>query len=156
MARAVWQIRTRVYPLIFLRVPGTLHYRNVALRVVSAACSMAARDRPPPAEHAFDDELVSAFSEAFNNVAIHGYRDVPVREVEVEIETGDDVIVIRMTDWGKSFDFDATPVPPLEEVREGGFGVYIIKAFTDGVSYRPGSPNVMTMTKRIPEAWRRA
>jgi serine/threonine-protein kinase RsbW len=139
--------------LIFLRVPGTLQYRNVALRVVSAACSLAARDRKPSPDQPFDDELISAFGEAFNNIAIHGYEGVPVREIEVEIEAAEDAIIIRMTDWGRSFDFDDAPVPELVEPAEGGFGVYIIKAFTDEVSYRPGCPNVMTLTKRIPDRW---
>ncbi len=134
-------------------MPGTLQYRAVALRVVSAACSLAARDRRPSPDHPFDDELISAFGEAFNNIAIHGYRGVPVREIEVEIEAAEDAIVIRMADWGRSFDFDDAPVPELVEPAEGGFGVYIIKAFADEVSYRPGSPNVMTLTKRIPDRW---
>jgi len=139
--------------LIFLRVPGTLQYRAVALRVVSAACSLAARDRKPTPDQPFDDELISAFGEAFNNIAIHGYRGVPVREIEVEIEAAEDAIIIRMADWGRSFDFDEAPEPELVEPEEGGFGVYIIKAFTDEVSYKPGSPNVMTLTKRMPDRW---
>lgn len=100
---------------IRLEVPGSLLYRNLAVRVVTSACKLV----PPSGDGAdahrpddeFDAQVVSAFGEAFNNVAIHGYKGLEVGLVVVEIETGPEHICISLEDHGHTYDPAATPTP---------------------------------------------
>jgi len=134
--------------VIRLRVPGELQYRDLAIRVVAAACKLV-RDDEKSGDRDFESQVVSAFGEAFNNVAIHGYEGRERGDVDVEIEVEGDRITIYVTDTGSSFDFTNVPEPALDDLPEGGLGVFIIKSFMDEVSYRAGRPNVLRITKRF-------
>jgi serine/threonine-protein kinase RsbW len=143
--------------MIRLSVPGSLRYRDVVLRVVASACrlmrSMAiGKQEPSRDQHQFDDEVVSADGEAFNNVAIHAYRDTSPGAVELELELRSDSIVIRMSDNGRRFEPSIERTPDLASLPESHMGLYIVRSFMDQVTYRPGtaalSPNVLTLTKR--------
>ncbi len=128
--------------MVLVRIPGTLRYRDLAMRAVAAASKLVGTG-----DRVFDDEVVSAFGEAFNNVAIHSYRD-RAGEVEIQIDVASDHLTIRLLDTGDGFDADAVRVPDLDALPESGLGLFIIRSFMDEVSYFPGSPNVLTMTKR--------
>lgn len=141
--------------VVRLSVPGTLLYRDVAVRTVASLCKLAAvelrasqgrRDSQVPG---VDHDVVSAFGEAFNNVVIHGYKDRPVGPVEIEVELSASEIVVRVRDFGWSYDFMAVPEPKLDELPESGMGVFIIRSCMDDVSYVPGVPNVLCMTKYL-------
>ncbi len=142
--------------MIRLRVPGALKFRDLAVRAVAAACKLIGSDGngsgPNRLSREFDDQVVSAFGEAFNNAALHSYRGGPAGEIEIQIELGADFITIRILDYGRAFDFDDVPVPDLDELPESGLGLYIIKSFMDEVKYEPGAPNVLSMTKSIRSA----
>lgn len=141
--------------MISLTVPGTLLYRPLVLRVVESSCKLV-RVRSCGAlacsRAHFDDEVVSAFSEAFNNVAIHGYAG-RAGDVYIEIQPDDGGITIRMLDTGKSFDPDQVEAPRLEELPESGMGLFIIHSFMDRVAYSrgdpPRTPNVLVLYKRL-------
>jgi len=96
----------------------------------------------------FEAQAVSAFGEAFNNVAIHGFREMAVGDVDIEISWTADQIVIEMTDSGRSFDPDTVEPPALDELPEGGMGIFIMRSFMDEVAYKPGPPNVLRLVKR--------
>lgn len=137
--------------MIRLSLPATLRHRDIVLRVVASSCKLARTSRDD--ESGFADKVVSAVSEAFNNVAIHGYRDHPDGRVEIEIVPGQDSIEIRMLDTGKSFNPEGIPPPDLSSLPESRMGLYIIRSLMDEVSYRPGNPpgtpNVLTLSKRF-------
>ena len=130
--------------MIRLTVPGTLEYRDVAMRVVTAAAKLV---EAGPAADEFDAQVVSAFGEAFNNIAIHGYSDTS-GEIEIEIDVQRDRIRLRILDRGKSFDPLEVPAPELDALPERGMGLFIIKSFVDEVTYTPGDPNVLVLEKR--------
>ncbi len=100
----------------------------------------------------FDNKVVSAVGEAFNNVAIHGYGDSPAGALELEIEMDPERITIRLRDTGTRFDMSAVAPPDLSALPEAHLGLYIIQSFMDEVDYRPGTlpeePNTLTMRKR--------
>src|SRR5262245_43149596 len=96
----------------------------------------------------FGAQAVSAFGEAFNNVAIHGFRGMPVGDVDIEISWTPEQLVIEMTDSGRSFDPDTVEPPVLDELPEGGMGIFIMRSFMDEVVYKPGPPNVLRLSKR--------
>ena len=141
--------------MITLRVPGTLRYRDLSVRVVAAACKLVgvapgqARGAPARSRD-FDDQVISAFGEVFNNIAIHGYRNRPGSgEIDIEIEPQVDRMTIRVLDRGSSFDLTGAEPPDLDTLPESGLGIYIVRSFMDEVMYQPGSPNVTVLTKYL-------
>ncbi|HEX2572934.1 MAG TPA: ATP-binding protein [Polyangia bacterium] len=134
----------RASTVILLRFQSDLRYRNLVLRATQAAAKLVGQGDHP----VFDDEVVAACSEAFNNIAVHAYPETP-GEVEIQIEVHEDAVTIRMLDHGRSYELDDQPDPDLESLPESGLGIFIIKSFMDQVIYRPGAPNLLEMTKRI-------
>jgi len=144
--------------MIRLSVPGTLPYRDVVLRAVASMCRLVRSgvEEEQKADHRvpvsnFDDKIVSAVGEAFNNIAVHGYSTTRPGHVEVEIEVDSDCLTIRMLDTGRGFDPSSEPQPDLESLPESRMGLYIVREFMDAVTYRRGvspAPNVLTLTKR--------
>ncbi len=163
---------------ILLSVPGALEFRDVAVRVVGAACKLlgprggsspdlaerepSARDPNPGAEHAavhagaelvdpFSMAVLSAFSEAFNNLALHGYRGMPRGTIDVEVRSEgtrhEGALYIRLTDTGRVFD-PSQYVEPPDELPERGMGLFIMRGFLDELRYEAGPPNVLTLVKR--------
>lgn len=132
--------------MIHLRVPGSLRYRDLAVRVVAAACKLVGGDGRRPSSD-WDNQVVSAFGEAFNNTAIHSYRGARPGDVVIEVDVAATHITIRLLDYGNSFDIEKVPEPDLDALPESGLGLFIIRSFMDEVTYRAGAPNVLSMTK---------
>lgn len=144
--------------MISLSVPGVLLYRDVAVRVVGSAAKILGpagalgRASAPDLGDEFASQVVSAFGEAFNNLAIHGYRDVPSGRIDLEItgsrdESGGE-LVVRIRDTGRVFDPRShLEVPDAEPER--GMGLFIIRNFIDEIGYESGPPNVLTLRKRF-------
>ncbi len=104
----------------------------------------------------FETKVVSAVSEAFNNVAIHAYRGGSVGAIEVELEQLGEGLTVRLFDRGVAYDPTTRRVPNLAELPESNMGLHLMHSCMDGVEYRPGdpphTPNVLTLTKRYPAA----
>jgi len=148
--------------VIRLTVPADLKFRDVAVRLVAEACRMIVRPRPlqqSPASSAttssthldlsdrFSAEMVSAVSEIFNNIAIHGFANRPVGDIAIEMTVAGDHLAIEICDDGAAFDLSQVPKPELDKLPEGGMGIHIAKACVDELDYTPGPPNVWRMTK---------
>ncbi|HVX95586.1 MAG TPA: ATP-binding protein [Polyangia bacterium] len=135
--------------MIRILMTGTLDHRDVTLRAVSAACKLVTRRPQGPAWNEFRMQVVSAVSEAFNNIVLHGYAGRGDGEIEIEIRASLDRITIAMRDFGSSFDPTTVPPPDFDALPESGWGLFIIRAFMD-ISYAPGRPNVLTLSKTLP------
>jgi serine/threonine-protein kinase RsbW len=147
---------SRVCSPIRLVVPADLLYREVVIRSIAGACQLVGqRARRPASEpesidlsERFDAALVSAVSEIFNNIVIHGHdggnRDA---DITIAIELGNQCIRVRISDTGERFDASAIPRPDLRSLPEGGMGLYIARTCVDQLDYRPGPPNVWHLTK---------
>jgi serine/threonine-protein kinase RsbW len=148
--------------VIRLTLPADLRFRDVAVRVVAEACRMIVRPRPiqsaPTASATtsstqldlsdrFSAEMVSAVSEIFNNIAIHGFADQPAGDISIEMTVARDHLAIQICDEGAAFDLAQVPKPELDKLPEGGMGIHIAKACVDELDYTPGPPNVWRMTK---------
>ena len=156
--------------MITLSVPGALEYRDVAVRVVGAACKLfgpgrpTGRSSPPEVAHAPDDKakgelqdefvmaVVSAFSEAFNNLAIHGYKGASAGRIDIKVYASDvdeegGSVVIEVTDTGHPFD-PAQHLDLPDELPERGMGLFIMRSFLDEIRYQAGPPHTLTMIKR--------
>jgi serine/threonine-protein kinase RsbW len=133
--------------IIGLRVPGSLGYRHLAIRLVTTACKMALEAELDGADPDFEPEVVSAFGEAFNNVAVHGYRDIEPAPVQIEVAWDADQLAITMIDTGHTFDPETIGPPDLDELPESGMGLFIMRACMDVVDYTPGPPNVLRLVR---------
>ena len=156
--------------VIRLQLLGILEHRDVALRAVSTACKLVT---PRPQGRAWNDfqmQVVSAVGEAFNNIVLHGYanrraqghaqaHEQRVRErqsqeqvgsVDLRIQTRRGYLRIELRDWGSGFDPTAVPPPAFDTLPESGLGVFIMQSFME-MAYRPGRPNLLTLSKRYVE-----
>ena len=80
--------------------------------------------------------LVLGLDEACTNIIRHayGHDEKPVR---LEMERLHDRIRFVLRDYGRPCDPKCIRSRPLEEVRPGGVGVYIIRQVFDYVKYEP-------------------
>jgi serine/threonine-protein kinase RsbW len=140
-----------------LTVPGELRYRDLAVRTVAAACRLVGTARQADAAPSspsldlhdrFDAELISAFSEIFNNIAIHAYESLS-GDVDIVIEPSSTGLVVTVTDRGTPFDPSLVPAPELDSLPEGGMGIHIARACVDQLDYTAGPPNVWRLAKLI-------
>jgi len=138
--------------IIRLEVQGILEHRDVALRAVSAACRLPVRGSREDRFQEFRNQVVSAVGEAFNNIAIHGYRGRDPGVVEIRVVATQDQLSVELRDYGSSYDPGEASPPDLEALPESGLGVFIIKNFVDRVEYTPGEPNILKLTKLIAKA----
>lgn len=131
-----------------LCVPGTLRYRDLAVRVVGEAVRLVS------AGDSFGTAVVAAFAEIFNNVAIHAYHRRGGGTIDIAITSSDDTLVIEIEDHGDPFELDRVPPLPAEldadSLPERGMGIHIAKRMVDEVSYEPGPPNLWRLCKRLP------
>jgi hypothetical protein len=147
---------------IRLTVPGTLRYRDMAVRMVAEAARLVSsssyRDPSNPLDNdvrdPFDTAIVSAFAEIYNNVAIHAYKRKGGGTIEIAITPNEGELVIELKDTGSPFDIDnVAPLPTsLDDASlpEGGMGIHIAKTMLDEVTYEPGPPNLWRLCKRLP------
>lgn len=151
--------------IIKMIIPGLLPFRDMALRVIMEACKLvstldaalhrAGRDsqheKRPELSRRFelDDpftiEFTSAFSEIFNNISIHAYAGIADGNIEFTIHVGRDVLMVEITDMGKSFNMEDVPAPC--DLPVGGMGIHIARAMLDELHYQPGPPNRWRLVK---------
>lgn len=122
------------------------------MRAVSSAYKLAGAQRgESDADELLGHQFVSAFGEAFNNAVQHGYHHAPhPGPLQIEVSWDTDNITVKLIDEAPSFDPSAVPPPELDSLPECGMGLFIIRSFVDGFDYKPGPPNVLSLTKRLP------
>lgn len=129
---------------VTFRLAAVLESRPLAIDLVSTLIGHVAT-----ADSAFHHELITAFGEAFNNVATHGYRDRTDGMLEVEAEISAQAMTLRLRDEGRPIDFASVKTPDLDSMPEGGMGIFLMHAMVDEVTYQGGHPNELTLTKRM-------
>jgi serine/threonine-protein kinase RsbW len=138
---------------VCVEAPAELSYRYVVLRAVAAVCKVAISEvcgRSVPGD-GFTNQVVSAVGEAFNNIALHCYRDRPSDIVRVRMTIESAVLRLTIEDYGASFDPLTARLPDLDALPESGLGIYIMRSLMDEVTYLAGRPNVLSLSKRIRE-----
>ena len=92
-----------------------------------------------------------AVVEACTNVIRHAYRPSSAKKLCVRLKRSGNTVHILILDKGIPFDPTTTPAPNLNEPREGGYGVYLIRQIMKNVFYeRRGSQwNYLHLTHEI-------
>jgi serine/threonine-protein kinase RsbW len=134
---------------ISVTAPSDLRYGE-ALRAMLDALTrrLEVETRTPGLNH----HVVSAFSEAWNNVVWHAYGGRRTELVEIAIEVAGDHLAVSLADRGAAFDIEAVKPPDLDAQPEGGLGLYIIRSTMSRVEHeRVDGRNVIRMTKEFAE-----
>ena len=94
-------------------------------------------------------EVVLAVDEAVANVITHSYKGVPDHRISLRCKEVEGGVEVEVRDQGEPFDPAQREIPPPDELRAGGRGVYLIRSVMDEVEYwRDGSTNCVRMRKR--------
>ncbi|MFO7585922.1 MAG: ATP-binding protein [Anaerolineales bacterium] len=92
--------------------------------------------------------------EACANIIQHGYQDMPIGKIGLDIEISPTEVRLQIHDTGRSFDSRDAPVPdinaPLEEREVGGVGIFLILSMMDSVNYESTlKGNTLTLIKKL-------
>ena len=98
-------------------------------------------------------EAIVAINEAVANIIRHGYQGRPGR-IEIAVQRDGLDLVIKIWDNAPLFNPLSVPEPntslPLEQRPFGGMGVYMMRHFSDELSYQitPEGRNEVTLRKQ--------
>lgn len=145
------------FDFIELKVPAKAEYVGVLRLSLSGIAS-----RMGFSYEAIED-LKVALSEAATNVVSHAYEKKDNGELTLGFGVYDDRLEIMVSDQGDSFHFEEIkdrigPVDkkderkPIDQLREGGFGLYLIEALMDKVEINNEYGVIVLMTKYIDKA----
>jgi len=84
--------------------------------------------------------IALAVDEAVANVIKHAYRSQPGKDIVVKFVIDKDSLTIVIRDFGERTDLSKIKSRDLDDVREGGLGVFLIKSTMDKVEYRRDIP----------------
>lgn len=145
------------FDFIEIKVPAKAEYVGVLRLTVSGIASRMG--------FSYEDieDLKVALSEAATNVVAHAYEKKEVGELTLGFGVFPDRLEIMVSDRGDSFKFDEIkdrvgPVKlseefgPVSELREGGFGLFLINALMDKVEINNQYGVIVFMTKYLDEA----
>jgi len=99
-------------------------------------------------------QIGMAVRESVINAVVHGNCYSSQKKVSLAVETEGDRLTIRVQDQGAGFEVDDVPDPLADEnlLRKSGRGLFLIRAFMDGVELHRLRPEGMevVMTKNFP------
>ena len=92
--------------------------------------------------------------ELVTNVIKYAHQDSAEHEIQIDLSLQEDLLILEITDDGRSFDPTQIPEPdldlPLEERQIGGLGIHLVRNYVDSMRYkRKGNQNITTLQKRI-------
>ncbi|MCP4680250.1 MAG: ATP-binding protein [Deltaproteobacteria bacterium] len=129
---------------VSILVPCDLEFRDAVGGLVRQVCERLEEHGEPSG---FANQVISAFNEAFNNLATHGGQGLKTRDVLVNIDISDTQLIIEFQDDGESFEFKSYKIPDLTKLRESGMGLSIMRAFMDNLKYSSGDGNLANVLR---------
>jgi serine/threonine-protein kinase RsbW len=104
------------------------------------------------------EDLKVAISEAMTNATTHAYEENEDGEVTVGFGVYRDRLEVMVADHGGSFNLSEVKQQtgpyqqsePIENLREGGFGLFLIDALMDKVEIKSDYGVIVLMTKNLP------
>ncbi|GAF64713.1 anti-sigma B factor RsbW [Alkalihalobacillus trypoxylicola] len=133
---------------IEMKLPAKAEYVGVVRLTVSGIANRLG--------FTYDDieDIKIAVAEACTNVVTHAYAEEGILNVAFHIHN-DEKLEIIVSDKGQSFDINGLreqigPVDanrPIEDLKEGGLGLYLINTLMDKVEIHDQSGIILIMTK---------
>ncbi len=140
--------------LVEIKLKSTLEHAQLgsiaAAHIARAYCSMALGTGLDGDDDTFINEVELAVGEACTNAA--RYNPDPNKDLDLyvsfKLQHNEFIVIIK--DQNKPFEFDTVPEPDYDSIPEGGYGISLMKATMDEVSYaREDGWNIITMKKRL-------
>lgn len=105
------------------------------------------------------EDLKIAISEAITNAVTHAYEKADQGEITLGFGVYEDRLEVMVADHGGSFNLDEIKdgIGPyqndesVEDLREGGFGLFLIDALMDEVQINNNNGVIVVMTKFLNE-----
>ena len=131
-----------------------LRLRPTPEEVMRSVAQLQAFGREHRIDQASLNGLALALEECASNIVRHAGLDDSREFIEVALERNDEGMAIELRDAGRAFDPTAIAAPacePGEALREeGGWGIGLVRHFTDEISYRRANgDNVLRLSKRL-------
>lgn len=144
------------FDFIEMKIPAKAEYVGVVRLTISGIAS-----RMGFAYEEIEDMKI-AISEAVTNVVKHAYESKGKGDLTIGFGVYDKKIEIMVADKGESFNFNEvknrigpmtvmSEMKPVTQMREGGFGLYLINALMDKVEIDNEDGVVVLMTKYLEE-----
>lgn len=93
--------------------------------------------------------IQTAVDEACSNIIDHAYGGESLGYIQITVEKISDGIKITIQDDGRPFNPDEVPLPdmttPLENLKERGLGVFIMRKLMDEVHFDFSNPQYNTL-----------
>lgn len=81
------------------------------------------------------EDLKLAINEALANIIEHAYGGQRNKDILIDLVVARKYIEVILRDFGKKVDLSAIRSRDLDDVRDGGLGVFLIKNMVDEVVY---------------------
>ncbi|MGC5328698.1 anti-sigma B factor RsbW [Brevibacillus sp. SYSU BS000544] len=135
--------------VIELTLPAEVEFVGVARLMISGVANRLG--------FSYDEieDLKLAVAEACTNSVRHAYEDSVGGTLRIECIMLPDRLTIKVIDTGNSFDASQAKLAPLdtskdiEELNEGGLGLYLIHTLMDEVEINTENGVVVVMTKYV-------
>ncbi|UJL47052.1 anti-sigma B factor RsbW [Virgibacillus sp. NKC19-16] len=141
------------FDFIEMKVPAKAEYVGVIRLSISGVASRMG--------FSYEDieDLKIAVSEAITNAVTHAYENAEEGEVTLGFGVYEDRLEVMVADYGDSFKLsevkqDIGPyknTESVENLREGGFGLFLINALMDKVEINNDNGVIVLMTKYLNE-----
>ncbi len=122
------------------------------MRAVEALQEFARAERVP---ETIIHGLALALEECASNIVNHGLKRDARQKFDVTVERRSNRFLIELRDPGPAFDptaFSGAALPPQADLP-GGWGIQIVRRYTDGISYRrEGADNLLLLIKNISDS----
>ncbi|MFB4168136.1 anti-sigma B factor RsbW [Virgibacillus sp. JSM 102003] len=142
------------FDFIEMKVPAKAEYVGVVRLSMSGIASRMGFN--------YEDieDLKVAVSEAITNAVDHAYTDDDSGEVTVGYGVYENRLEVMVADHGGSFNLNQIKggigpyknSEPVENLREGGFGLFLIDALMDNVKINNNDGVIVLMTKYLHKA----
>ncbi|HLS20443.1 MAG TPA: anti-sigma B factor RsbW [Bacillota bacterium] len=139
------------FDFIEMRFPAKAEYVSTIRLTVSGLANRMG--------FSYDDieDLKVAISEAVTNAVTHAYRDEDEGEVTAGFGIYEDRLEVMIADHGGSFNLAEIkdnigpyhPSEPIYNLREGGFGLFLIQTLMDKVEINNTYGVIVLMTKYL-------
>lgn len=105
-------------------------------------------------EREMSTEVELAVVEALNNVIEHGYKGGIGHNILIRVEIRSKQFICQIRDYGRTWDDYAAKDSldlgnSLEELPEGGYGLFILHQVMDSVHHEPKNPGNLLVLKRF-------
>ncbi len=123
------------------RLPANSTHLKMQVQGSSETLSLIRRVIAASVQHlklssALLNDIKLATTEACTNVIKHAYKFDQTMSFELEIRTSSEIFAVEVFYEDPGFVPENIPVPNLEEIKEGGLGVFIIRNIMDHVDYQ--------------------